>query len=139
LRRKVPIGRPSTRRPQAVYSTGKVIGDHGSPPWPAMDLYHNTFVMAEASRQADMATLGGPKPERPRRVFNNVFLHLGRLAGFVGPDSANGAVEDGNLYWAPGVEAKTAAAFFQRFRASERFAQSKKLHPPGSTTHSLVA
>ena len=104
-----------------------------------MNIYHNTFVMAEGSRQADMATFASSGAKYPRRVFNNVYLHLTRLPAYTGPDPAGDAIEDGNLFWAPGIEAKAAGALFQRFRASEKFAQSKKIHPPGSSTNSLVA
>ncbi len=138
LRGKVQTGRPTARRAEPGFSTGKVIGDHGSPPWSAMNFYHNTFV-ASGARSADMATFGGTKAGNPRRVFNNIFLHLDRLPGFLAPDPAGNVVSDGSLYWAPGTAEKTAASFFQKFRASESFAKSKQLYAPGSTSHSLVA
>lgn len=138
LSMKVQTGRPTGQKAAASFSTGKVIGDHGSPPWSAMNLYHNTFIMAEASRQADMATLGASKLERPRRVFNNIFLHRERMPGFVGAVPANDVMEDGNLFWSPGAD-KTATTFFNKYRASPLYAESKKSYPPGSSTHSLVA
>jgi hypothetical protein len=139
LRAPVQTGRPSTKQAAAGLNPGKVIGDHGSPPWSAMNLYHNTFIMAEGSRDAAMATLGGTKAGNPRRAFNNIYLHLGRLPAFVPPDPAANAVADGDLYWAPGTPEKQAAAFFQRFRASDAFTQSKKLYEAGAAAHSLVA
>jgi hypothetical protein len=138
LRAKVQTGRPTAQRAEASFSTGKVIGDHGSPPWSAMNIYHNTFIAAEGSRQADMVTLGASKPERPRRVFNNIFLHLERMPAFIGAVPANDAIEDGNLYWSPGAD-KVAANYFNKYRASQQFTESKKSYPPGSSTHSLVA
>lgn len=137
LRGPVPTGRPTTKSPQPSYSTGKVIGDHGSPPWPAMNIYHNSFVMTGA-RDAAMATSGGSKPATPRRVFNNVFLHLDRLPGYIGPDPAANAAADGNVYWAPGTTDKVAAGLFDRYRKSEAFPASQKLHPAGSDAGSRV-
>jgi hypothetical protein len=139
LRGPIQTGRPSVKRPEPIFSTGKIMGDHGSPPWSAMNIYHNTFVMVEGAREPDMATLGGSKAGNPRRVFNNIFLHLQRLPGAVNPNPAGNVIEDGNLYWAPGTEEKAAQALFQRFRASDLFTQSKQLHPAGSTTHSRAA
>ncbi|MCI0458101.1 MAG: hypothetical protein L0Z62_14150 [Gemmataceae bacterium] len=139
LRGNVQTGRPSTKNPKPGFSSGKLIGDHGSPPWSALTLYHNTFVMREAARQASMATFGGTRAGHPRRVFNNIFLHLGQLPNFVAPDPKGNVVADGNLYWSPGVDEKTAAAFFKRYRTSELFAASKKLYPPGSEANGRVA
>jgi hypothetical protein len=138
LRGKVQTGRPTAKQPEPRLSTGKVIGDHGSPPWSAMNIYHNTFVMAGA-RQADMVAFGGNRAGHPRRVFNNIFLHADRLPAFAAPDPAVNVAADGNLYGAPGVAEKQAAAFFNRFRAAPAFEQSKKLYPPGSSAHSKVA
>jgi hypothetical protein len=137
LRGSVPTGRPTTKKAEPTYATGKIIGDHGSPPWPALTVYHNTFVAA-GSRDAAMALYGGARERNPRRVFNNVFLHLGRLPGYVGPDPAGNATGDGNVYWAPGTADKLAAGLFDRYRKSEVFAASKKLHPPGSDAGSRV-
>lgn len=138
LRYPLNAGRPTTRAPAPVFSRGKVIGDHGSPPWPAMTIYHNTFVMADASRDAAMATFGGSTKERPRRVFNNLFFHLSKLPGFAGPDPTTHAIEDGNLYSAPQPEEATNAAFFNRFRMSPMYARSKMIYQAGSTTNSQV-
>jgi hypothetical protein len=132
-------GRPSTKRAEPGLATGKFIGDHGSPPWSTMTIYHNTFVMAGGSRDAAMSAFAGSKTTYPRRVFNNVFLYSDKLPPLVPPDPAANCAADGNLYWAPGTPEKTAAAFFDKFRKSEAFTASKRLHPPGSTTNCRVA
>ena len=139
LRSPVNTGRPTTKKAEAGASFGKVIGDHGSPPWSAMNIYHNTFIAQEASRDVAMATLGGSKAGNPRRVFNNIYLHLDRLPAYVPPSAMSNAVEDGNLYWALRADAKSAAAPFARYRASPEFAESKKLYPAGSSSNSLAA
>ncbi len=139
LRPLVQTGRPSTRNAKPGFSAGKLIGDHGSPPWSALTLYHNTFVQAEPARQATMATFGGTRAGHPRRVFNNIFLHLARLPALVPPEPKADVVSDGNLYWSPGADAKTLAAFFRKFRASDSFVQSKKVYPPGSEANAQMA
>jgi hypothetical protein len=130
LRHPLRTGRPSTKNPQGGASTGKVMGDHGSPPWSAMRIYHNTCVMAGASRSADMGFLDACTPERPRQVFNNLHVHLAKLPLISGP-APEAAIYDGNLYWSPGIDAKQAAKAFAKFRASPLVEAGKKLYPPG--------
>lgn len=139
FRQAALTGRPSVRDAIVRTNTGKPIGDHGSPPWAAMNIYHNTFVLAEQGRDAAMATTSASASGRPRRVFNNLFLHLARLPAFMPPNPDVDSVADGNLYWSPQAEAKQVTAFFTKFRASEGFARSKTLYPAGSTTHCQVA
>lgn len=139
LRGPVNTGRPTAERPAASQSYGKVMGDHGSPPWPAMNIYHNTFVMTEQGRSADMETTGGTKAGNERRVFNNIYYHLAKLPALVPPNADQNAATDGGLYWSPNTDPKVAAAFFNKYRASPLFEASKKLYPAGSTSHSLVA
>lgn len=139
LRGSVNTGRPSTKNPKPGFSSGKAMGDHGSPPWPAMMIYHNTFVMGESSRDAAMATTAGTKAAHPRKVFNNIYLHLAKLPGFIGPDSALNAVADGNLYWSPDTKAAQATAYFNKFRASKLFEGSKLVYAAGSSSNDLVA
>jgi hypothetical protein len=138
LRQPVYTGRPSTRNPKANTNAGQPMGDHGSPPWAAMNIYHNTYIVAEQARDASFGTAGAPAIGRPRRVFNNLYLHLARLPGFIPPDTDKDAVLDGNLYWAPGVEAKQADTLFAKYRGSELFARSKPLYAAGSSSHCVV-
>jgi hypothetical protein len=139
LRGALQVGRPTAKRAEPALATGKLIGDHGSPPWSAMNVYHNTIVTAGGSRDAAMASFSASKAANPRRVFNNVFLHGDKLPAFAPPDPAANCVADGNLYWAANTPEKIAATFFDKFRKSEAFAASQKLHPPGSTANCRVA
>ncbi len=140
LRRMVLTGRPTVRKPEPSTTTGHLMGDHGSPPWPAMNIYHNTIVAAEPNRDASMAALGSVRAGNPRRVFNNLFYHFARLPGFVlTPVADVEVVSDGNLYWSPAADQKTIDTFFNKFRASPGFAESKKYYPDGSAAHSLIA
>ncbi|MCE9532035.1 MAG: DUF1565 domain-containing protein [Planctomycetes bacterium] len=138
LRERVATARPSSTRESPGFSFGKIIGDHGSPPWPAISAYQNTVIAVEPARDAAMSMLGASKIAQPRRVFNNIFYHFGRLPAYQGPTATSNAIEDGNLYWSVQAEPKVLANFFNRYRASPEFEQSKKHHPPGSSSQSLL-
>ena len=80
LREPILKGRPRTGENRMGITTGKVTGDHGSPPWSSMNAYHNTLVVSSTvADSADLWMARGANAERPRNVFNNVFLHLGGL------------------------------------------------------------
>ncbi len=136
LRESVPTARPGGKVLEPRYSNGHVMGDHGSPPWSAMNIYHNLFVQADQARSAGMATLTSTKSGKPRRVFNNVFYHLAKLPAFGAP--VDDAWEDGNLYYSPKLTEKEIAQYFVKYRASPLFAASKKDYPAGFSTHSRV-
>lgn len=139
LREPVATGRPSSANPKGGRSFGQVMGDHGSPPWPAMKIYHNTFVTAEPARGADMGLLGAVNAERPRFFVNNVLVHQARLPPFRPLPYPDVGQADGNLYSSPAVDKERAAAFFARYRASAAFERSKQAYPPGFEANSLVA
>jgi hypothetical protein len=103
-----------------------------------MKIFHNTCVMAGLSRSPDMGFLDACFPERPRQVFNNMHLHLGRLPALTGPTS-EAAIYDGNLYWTPEADEKQAAQYFAKFRAAPAFELSKKAYAPGLHSASRVA
>ena len=138
LRQPVPTGRPSAKRAEPGFSYGRILGDHGSPPWSNMRIYHNTFIQRGPARYADMETNGHTAAKLGREVFNNIFYHSARLPGFIGPNTEDKAVSDGNLYWSPTAKAGQKTTLFSRFRKSTKFTASKSLYPAGSTTHSIV-
>lgn len=139
LRPPVLTGRPTTASPKAGFSAGKLIGDHGSPPWSTRYSYHNTFVMAEPARSADMDLVGVSIPSRPSHAFNNLFVHLARLPAARMLEPESGVASDGNLYWQPGLDANEGEKFFARYRSSPLFEQSKKVHANGFESRSLVS
>jgi hypothetical protein len=138
LRGQVHAGRPTTQSPKPSYYSGKLMGDHGSPPWPTMNFYHNTCVTLTPDRDAAMGANGHLTTGNLRQSFNNAFVHLAGLPGYDGPNPASGGVADGNLYWSPKGKVPAADAFFAGFRGSPGFAENKKLYAPGSTTNSRV-
>ncbi len=139
LRFPILTGRPSSQRPAAGVSRGKLMGDHGSPPWPSMTIVHNTVVAVDGSRDAEMAATASNVAQNPRRVFNNVFVHLGRLPGYVGADASKDAASDANLIWSAEGDIPIAEAYFGRFRKSPAFEQSKAIHAAGTSSNSLAA
>lgn len=138
LRGPVYTQRPSVRNTRVIPTTGNTMGDHGSPPWPAMNIYHNTCILAQNARTADMQFLGATSSERPRRVLNNIFLHLGRLPAVRALEPEHG-LADGLLYWFPGVDEATVKNYFAKYRNSPAFQASQQVYSPGFLANSLLA
>jgi len=136
---RLPIstGRPSTAAPEPRFQAGKPLGDHGSPPWSKMWFVNNTLLMRDQARSAEMALTDAAHADRPRFVFNNLFVHAARLPGpnvtIVGQ-----GISDGNLYWSLGEKPADAAALFAKFRNSPAFAESKSIYPSGFGTGSRL-
>ncbi len=136
LRGGVNYGRPSEKNPDVKpHAARRVMSDHGSPPWPKMSIYHNTFVTLGG--RTDLGTMGHLREGHPRAVFNNIYYSFGGLGGLQPPNHELGQ-SDGNLFWSPGAE-KSAATFFHRYRNSPTFEQSKASYPPGVTANSIAA
>ena len=84
-----------------------------------------------------MGASHGATADRPRRVFNNIFVHSEKLPPF--SVAATGDVQsDGNLFWQPNLAANQAADFFKVFRTSKAFADSQRVYAPGFDAQSLV-
>lgn len=137
LRGDIRLGRPKAPADKMIAGSGKVTGDHGSPPWPSMMTYHNTFIIRGAAREPD-AWMGRGSKDHPRRVFNNIFLHLESLPALIAPDPAL-AHTDGNLFWQPGLDAKKAKDYFTAYRKSVAFAKSEEVYEGGFHARSVVA
>jgi hypothetical protein len=58
IRLPINAGRMSETRAEPSLTTGKLIGDHGSPPWSTLTMAHNTII-AGGSRDALMAAGAG--------------------------------------------------------------------------------
>lgn len=138
LRGIVQTGRPRAAGEPAGISHGHVIGDHGSPPWNSMNIYHNTIVAASPARSADMALFQAVREGYRRRVFNNLLVHLARLPAFpVLPTDADVA-GDGNLYYCPSAQASVDQVF-GRFRKSPSYEASRARYAPGVESSAVVA
>ncbi len=137
LRGEVLYQRPTPAKPQGVLETSGAMGDHGSPPWPEMNIYHNTFLVKNP-RQAMMGLESDATGGNPRRVFNNLFLSENTLPPYAASGAGTKLVEDGNLFWGRQMRGN-AAVYFDSFRSSAAFDASKLLYLAGNSSHSLVA
>lgn len=155
LNTRVHTGRPEVAgaAPQSIAS--RPMSDHGSPPWPAMWIYHNTFHMLDAGRSAEHSLTAGATPDRPKHLINNIITTgyrraVGETVSMVAlpaasnppppvvvPDANTGS-SDGNLYWFGASPADQAEAIFGRYRTSPAFAESAKQYPGGFTSRSIA-
>lgn len=121
-----------------LHEEGHLIGDHGSPIFPVMHVYHNTLLRrTPVFRDYYLFGLGAQGLRHTERdVFNNVFAQMDRMpgVGFVGMQHAEDLHEGGNVIW--GVKQGPAQATdpFARFRASKLFEASRERYAPGWTT-----
>lgn len=134
---------PTAADPTGAYlhSEGHLISDHGSPTYPVMHVYHNTFLRREpVFRDYFLFGLGAANLRHTERdVFNNIFVQANAIPGAVilGKD-AGPLREGGNLLW--GMKATAPPAnHFAKLRASPLFVDSRKFHEPGWSTLDVVA
>jgi len=136
---------PTAADPSGDYlrQEGHMVGDHGSPVWAVMHVYHNTLLRdTPVFRDYFLFGFGAQGLRNTERdVFNNLFVQTTGVpgAGFAGVKEAGDVREGGNLLW--GV--KDGPAFkgdpFAKFRASPFFVDSRKRYEPGWTTQDRVA
>ncbi len=131
---------------QELDSYGRFGGDHGSPAWEPMWIYHNTLLTGEPTR-AEYAQPGigsAMGKGTTRRVFNNIFFQtFGRVKDALPPTTTD-FIADGNLFWSATDGSSTLAAsndfqWCRKFRQSPEFEKSKVRYPPGWTTHDKFA
>jgi hypothetical protein len=136
LRGPVLYGRPSPALPNGTYDSNGAAGDHGSPPWPEMAVYQNTFIMNKA--RLPMMGVSNPAPNLTSRwIYNNLFLS-GDMPTYAGPDPAKKVFEDGNIFFGK-LNRATPETYFEKYRTSAQYAASKVDYPEGSSTHSRFA
>ncbi len=118
-REGVNASRPTPAKPTVVKAIGNVMGDHGSPPWPKMNIYHNTMITSAAPRQAAMGMLGAIRPGDPaRQVLNNAFVSLDKLSPYA-PPAQPGSVDGGSLYWGTNLAGVTREKYLGKFLTPE--------------------
>jgi hypothetical protein len=126
-----------------LHSEGHLLGDHGSPTYPVMRIYHNTLLRhSPVFRDYFLFGLGGQGLRRSERdVFNNIFHQTDRVpgVGFVGMKTAENLREGGNLLWGMAEGPKLKGDPFAKFRASPLFKDSTKPYEAGWTTHDKIA
>ena len=137
LRGGVNYGRPSEKNPDVQPApAARVMSDHGSPPWPKMSIYHNTFVL-QSARRTGAGTLGHLSEDHPRAVFNNIYYIFKGIGAWQPPTPATGQ-SDGNLLWSP-ANGASRSNVFDRFRKSAAFSESQTVYGPGFTANSVVS
>src|SRR5262249_32616443 len=119
-----------------------LVSDHGSPVYPVMRVYHNTFLRREpVFRDYFLFGLGAASLRNTERdVFNNLFVQAERVPGAVIPGKEAGPLrEGGNLLWGAKEGPLRKADPSARCRGSPLFKDSRKCYEPGWTTDDLVA
>ncbi|HKB39466.1 MAG TPA: hypothetical protein VKD72_23720, partial [Gemmataceae bacterium] len=119
---------------------GRPAGDHGSPVWEPLFVYHNTILCsAPAFRDYYAAGLGGHTQGTRRCLFNNIVVQVRGNPGLVFPPAEVDLQADGNLLWGIQDGPKLKGDFFAAFRRSKLFEASKKSYPPGWGTNDRFA
>ncbi|MDX1944394.1 MAG: hypothetical protein SFU86_03230 [Pirellulaceae bacterium] len=142
LRRPVWYGWPSgPDAPQELTDRGRFAGDHGSPAWEPIWIYHNTILAGNTPRYGYGADglNGGLARGTSRRIFNNIICLTSGMPGSTLPATTTDFAADGNLLWSLEPPSEIPADLFRKFRASPEFAASQAHYPPGWTTHDVVA
>ena len=125
-----------------LHAEGHFVGDHGSPVYPVMRVYHNTMLRRQpVFRDYFLFGLGGGGVKNTERdVFNNILVQMERVPGAVilGKEAGN-LREGGNLLWGMKDGPTLKGEPFAKFRASFLFKESKKYFEPGWTTQDRVA
>ena len=135
--------------PQQADPTGKylreeghLVGDHGSPVWAVMHVYHNTFLrdtpVFRDNYLFGLGVMGLRKSERD--VFNNIFLQTQKVPGvnFVAMKDAEALHAGGNILWGVTDGPQLKGDPFAKFRASPLFKASQKFYADGWTTHDRI-
>ncbi len=125
-----------------LHGEGHLVGDHGSPIWPVMRVYHNTFIRdTPVFRNYFLFGLGAAGlRQNERDVFNNVFVQTDRVPGvtILGKQVAQ-LREGGNLLWGIQEGPQASGDLFGKFRSSPLFDLSREVYPPGWTTNDRLA
>lgn len=115
--------------PQELKSHGRVCGDHGSPAWEPMNVYHNT-VLFDTDRIYGYFMGQACGHGTKRRVFNNIVVESEKLPSMTTPPVTQDFIADGNLFWSA-AKGSEASDVLGKVRASKIFAESKTKYAPG--------
>lgn len=124
-----------------LHDEGHLISDHGSPVYPVMRVYHNTFLRRGPVFRDDFLFGLGATGIRgtERDVFNNLFVQADRVPGAVVLGKEAGPLrEGGNVLWGVKQGPKKVDPF-AKLRSSPLFEASRKFYEPGWTTNDRVA
>jgi hypothetical protein len=124
---------------QEPYFRGRFGGDHGSPTWEPMWVYHNTFVGGQVERP-DFGNPGlgaGMGKGTTRHVLNNILCtDIGEPGTAVPKDNARFHAE-GNILWSFDPANANAAAWQAKLqRSSSTAAAANQIADPGFQSYS---
>ena len=126
-----------------LHHEGHLISDHGSPIFPVMKVYHNTFLRREpVFRNYFLFGLGAVGlRDTQRDVFNNLFVQTDRIPGAVilGKQAPGPLREGGNLLWGMKEGPMQTADPFARLRNSPLFKDSQRFYERGWSADDLTA
>lgn len=131
-----------------LHDEGHLLSDHGSPTYPVMRLYHNTFLRREPVwRNYFLFGLAGRSlRDTERDVFNNLFVQANSIPGTVLIGKVAGPLrEGGNILWGVNAAAtsdngvRETSVAFAKLRNSPIFLDSKQYYAPGWSTNDRVA
>ncbi len=107
-------------------------GDHGTPTWEPLFVYHNTILNETTSDRGAYGAglLAGTSGTR-RRVFNNIFVQRHNTPGMRLPSPVDDVEVDGNLHWSEGLATGRADLMLQDHRQSRVVLDSKRRYAPG--------
>lgn len=140
--RRANYGNPplDSESPTLVLRPSRVWGDHGSPTWEPMFIYHNTAILPTTEfRKYYGAGWGGHTRGTYRRIFNNIFFHVEGAPGFNFASAGDDVQADGNLHWSMEDGSETIDESLTAFQQSNNFEASKRHYPPGWTANDLIA
>ena len=154
LRGKLYHSPPRDADATANFTEGELCSDHGGPIWAQFYFYHNTVLRNGPSRDNSYAFGLGARGLRhtKRRVFNNIFVQeeqprarqnakkkVGLNLALRQKPSDIDLQIDGNLFWVREDSASLREVFFDAFRRSPVFEESKQQYEPGWTANDLFA
>jgi len=139
----VYYGLPGESDPSGAFlhHEGAFLSDHGSPVYPVMRVYHNTFLRrGPVWRNYFLFGLGARALGNTQRdVFNNLFIQAKGIPGAVVHGKVAGRLrEGGNLLWGLDGGGASRTDPFAKLRNSPLFKSSQSVYGPGWTTNDLV-
>jgi hypothetical protein len=135
----------SDAEPGEFQTAAQIVGDHGSPIWKPMRIYHNTFILPDSAwRGYYGGGLSGAMNGTTRRVFNNIFTHVRGLPAFHFLKVEGDFLADGNLHWShaegPGYSGDfLTEARKVRPKQADWFTLSQSTYPGGWTARDQFA
>ncbi len=124
-----------------LHSEGHLLSDHGSPTYPVMRVYHNTFLRrGPVFRNYFLFGLGAVGLRNTERdVFNNLFVQTERTPGAVILGKVAWPMrEGGNLLWGIHTEMPQDGNPFAKLQKSPLFKASQEFYAPGWTSQDKV-